>query len=169
MMHRMSTPTRTVDQEAVTLDPWVPPATAEPAAANDADAVSLLVQTRPWVRLIAVVIFIALGFVVLGTALLFMASGQLPGIGRREATMAAAMMVGIAALYVAPAIFLWRYAGSIDRLQRGGGPPALTAALSQQKSFWKYMGILLVVMLGLYGLVIAGGMMTGLLGTLLKH
>jgi hypothetical protein len=171
MMHCMSTPTRTYGQDAVTLDHWAAPATAEGSAGALPGVTAVLAETRPWVRLIAVVIFVGLGFLVLGTTVLLLMSGQLPGLGvaRGEAILLAVMLVVMSAIYVPPALFLWRYASSIGHLQQGGGQQALEAALTNQKSFWKYLGVVILVMVGLYAVAIVGGMMTGMLGALLKR
>jgi hypothetical protein len=59
-------------------------------------------------------------------------------------------MLVLSLLYLPPALFLWSYAGGIAELQRGGGQLALEKAIRSQKSFWKYVGILTCVVMGLY-------------------
>ncbi len=57
---------------------------------------------------------------------------------------------------------LWNYANSIENLMSSGTVPDLEAALNEQRSFWKYVGILAVILLSLnvvmIGIVVIGGM-----------
>jgi hypothetical protein len=84
----------------------------------------------------------------------------------RFESMAVVPVFVLLLLYIPPAVFLWQYAGRIRRLQDGGGLPALEEALTSQKSFWKYVGILAAVVLCLYAVAFLGA---GLFGTLLKR
>ena len=61
------------------------------------------------------------------------------------------------ALYIFPAVFLSRYASCITRLLQIRRSEDLEAALAAQKSFWKFIGITIVVVLCIYlaGVVIA--------------
>jgi hypothetical protein len=47
-----------------------------------------------------------------------------------------------AVIYIPGAVYLWRYAASIRRLLRVQSVAALDEAMVNQKSFWKYMAIL---------------------------
>lgn len=53
-------------------------------------------------------------------------------------------------LYVFPAIFLFRAAGGVVQVRRGQVIAGLEKTLANQKSFWKFIGIVTVVMLCLY-------------------
>ena len=147
------------------LDPYKAPQAAldappasDPSAVVPASVVHLLGQTRPWVRLIAILFFVGLGAG--GTLLLFTVS-RLSPTGFSVASVIPLLLV--AAFYVPPALFLWQYAQGIRRLQDGGGLPALEQALTSQKSFWKYAGVLVAVMLCIYAFsFLAVGMFTGL-------
>jgi hypothetical protein len=59
----------------------------------------------------------------------------------------------IGGLYLAPAFHLYKYASSIDDLLKGGGDTAMEMALGSQKSFWRFMGIVMIVVLSLYALI----------------
>lgn len=72
-------------------------------------------------------------------------------------------LYGVFALvYLFPALKLWNYANSIENLMSSGTVPDLEAALNEQRSFWKYVGILAVILLSLnvvmIGIVVIGGM-----------
>lgn len=119
--------------------------------------VELLGETRPWVKLMAVLAFIMVPLMLLAAVGVAMATGF------KNAASFLPLMIGVL-VYVPAAVFLWKYAGSIRQLQNGGGQVALEAALRSQKSFWKYLGILACVMLSIYGVVIVGAILVGLMG-----
>jgi hypothetical protein len=127
-------------------------APAGSTAPSDA-VVQLLAQTRPWVRLMAIFAFGVIGlFVVL--VVLMGVIGHRIGSGKIAAP-AFIPLLGFMLLYLPPALFLWSYAASIKRLLAGGGQTALESALRNQKSFWKYVGILSSVMMVFYGIAFA--------------
>ena len=107
--------------------------------------VNVLAQTRPWVRLTAVV---ALLLAALAEVRILLKAVEDRG---RLETNAAGYLVVIGLmmlpplLYVPAALFLKRYSASIRLVQDGGGPAALEAALAHQKSFWKYVGVMLLI------------------------
>jgi hypothetical protein len=157
MIARMTLPYDPYKPPAASLD--APPA-SDPSATVPPSVVTLLGQTRPWLKLMAILFFVLLGFGVLG--LLYMLSLT----RARFESMAVVPVFVLLLLYIPPAVFLWQYAGRIRRLQDGGGLPALEEALTSQKSFWKYVGILAAVVLCLYAVAFLGA---GLFGTLLKR
>ena len=59
-------------------------------------------------------------------------------------------------IYIYPAVKLWKYASHIGALLSSGSMLDLEAALSQQRSFWKFLGIMVIVMFVLYFLIIIG-------------
>ena len=153
------------------FDPYKAPQANLDAAPSDPDApvpgavVQLLAQTRPWVKLTSVLVFVGMGLVVLAFVFIMTALGRA---GRSDITRVATFVpFGIVlVLYIPPAVFLWQYAANIRRLQGGGGMRALEDALGSQKSFWKYVGVLAIMALVLYAIGFLG---TGLFGTLLRH
>jgi hypothetical protein len=118
-----------------------------PAAVSEL-AIELLRLTRPWVMLLSVLSF-------LGSAFMFVVGLAVVGIGLFSHTAKFEAALGlvylpIAAVYVYPAIKLWTYASAISRLLVSRGTAELEAALAQQKSFWKFLGIAVIVMFAVY-------------------
>jgi len=153
------------------FDPYKAPQASLDAPSSDPSApvppavVQLLAQTRPWVKLIAVLFFIAIGLMVIAFAFVVVVVGKTAQSGIVSATTFIPLAI-VMLLYVLPTVYLWQYAGNIRRLQAGGGMRALEEALASQKSFWKYVGVLAVVMLGFYLLAFLVG---GLSGALLRR
>ncbi|MEX1329683.1 MAG: hypothetical protein AB1Z29_23010, partial [Desulfobacterales bacterium] len=47
--------------------------------------------------------------------------------------------------YLIPSIWLYKYSSAISRFLGGGGATELGNALVYQKSFWKYVGIMVLI------------------------
>ncbi len=109
--------------------------------------------TKPWVRLISVVMFIFAGLIFLGGFLmLFMPSpAGMRGFGFGPVIGIIYFLMG--GLYLFPAYFLHQYASSIQDLLQGGGDSAMENVLGSQKSFWRFSGILTLVIIGIYALI----------------
>lgn len=145
-------------------DPYAPPAASlerglDPRLASDAvppAIVTLLAQTRPWVRLVAVVIFVLSGLFLVALPVMVFSTGDTAGSAPLALAMVPALLL-VLVIYLPPGILLWRYAARIRELVDGGGPGALENAIRSQKVFWKYVGILLVALLVIYAVAIVFG------------
>jgi hypothetical protein len=155
--------------------PTTPPLTPEPPPISStpevlpvnltANAQRYLSQTGPWVRFISIMLFIGAAFMILaGVALVLMGlagldsstspfgSGSMPG---GMAFLLGPIYVMMALLfYIVPGIFLFRYASAIKALKMTPSAPALEDALRNQKTFWRYLGIMAIVMLAIFVLAV---------------
>jgi hypothetical protein len=136
-----------------------------------AGTVQALKETRPWVKFLAVLGMIGTVLMLLGgigglAAFTFAASGS-SGLGPWGPGMVALMAVlylAMALLYIYPILKLFKYSGAITRLSQSGSVRDLEDALGQQKSFWKFIGILTLIMVVIYLvfiiLMVVGGVST---------
>jgi hypothetical protein len=67
-----------------------------------------------------------------------------------------AMYLLMALFYVYPAIKLWSYGSRIGALKNSLSLSDLNAALHEQRRFWKFTGIVVIVMMCIYMLFIVG-------------
>lgn len=117
-------------------------------------AMDMLRQTKPWARLIGVMILIAAALMI-GIALIgLIATSALGGRGGPQA-MVLLIYIPISLLYIMPGLYLNRYASRIGELMRLKRADVLESTLEAQKSFWKFVGIVTLVVIGIYILVIA--------------
>jgi len=124
-----------------------------------------LKATRPWVKFIAIVWFVGVAFmVVFGLAMITgMYTGfSMPGFPTLLGRVFGAFYIVMALVYVMPALYLYRYAKAIAGFQTASVMTSFENVLKQQKSFWKYFGIFIIVVLVLYVLFIGGFMIAGL-------
>jgi hypothetical protein len=113
-----------------------------------------LAATKPWVRFCAIIGFILAGMMVL-FGLIAMAGGVFAGMAGtsgKSGAMEGGVVIGLgvfyvllAAIYLIPAIRLWKYGSSILNLMMSGSVTDLDKAMEQHRAFWKFVGILMIV------------------------
>ena len=133
-----------------------PPGTPPPAASVSQESIRLLAATKPWVRFLSVLFFVVIGLCTLG-ALIFLTLGSLDagsssGMGLGVVELLVVIIVLIA-IYLYPAITLYRYASAIRLLVETRQVGALEQALARQKSFWKFAGIFVLILLCFYVMI----------------
>lgn len=132
------------------VEPAVSLATLTPLAQQYLD------QTRPWVRFMSVVVFVMAGFILVVGGGIFavgifgsMAARNQGDIGPLGSAIGMGLVsllyMASAVLYIAPGVFLHRYASAIRDLKANSSAAALEDTLKHQKSFWRYVGILTVI------------------------
>ena len=138
----------------------LPPTTRTGADSTSETVIELLAQTRPWV-----ILFSVLGFI--GTAIIVCAAAvqAADGMGRGDPSAAggAMGMLLVAVVYFFPSLNLARFAARIGDLRSWHRQADLEAALREQKSFWKFCGIVTSLLLVLYGFIFLGAVLLGLL------
>ncbi|MCP3943494.1 MAG: hypothetical protein GY710_18720 [Desulfobacteraceae bacterium] len=107
-------------------------------------------QTKPWVRFLSVLGFLSIVFVVIaGIANMFFLPKTIGTNSFLPSILTGLMNIVFGLLYFFPSLFLFRYASSIGRLVDGGGVKEMEKALANQKSFWKFVGIISLISIGL--------------------
>jgi hypothetical protein len=127
-------------------------------------AMSYLDQTRPWVHFMSILSFVGagmmilMGFVIVAASMLGLGAtgGSLPFRGL-AGVFTGLFYMALAFLYIAPGVFLHRYAGAIRELKTAGTANALEEALKHQKSFWRYVGIVSAVSIALVIIAMVAG------------
>jgi hypothetical protein len=138
----------------------IPPAPVEfqaslpsPALAFD-EAMEALRATKPWVRFMGVLGILGIVFLVVLALVFFALSSALEStlsVVPAAARLAIPVVyLVLAALQLPPVIFLHRFANRIAELLASRNPEDLARAMDAQKSFWRYVGILTLVMLCCY-------------------
>jgi hypothetical protein len=151
------------------------PAEPVPAAALTPLAHEYLDQTRPWVRFMSILVFSGAALMVLaGFALVVMVmTGAMAARSSSGLTAVGGIALGffylaLACLYIAPGIFLHRYAAAIRQLKTTCTSSALEDVIRHQKSFWRYVGVLSAVGLVVSVLLVVFAIIAGVLGAILS-
>jgi type II secretory pathway pseudopilin PulG len=136
-----------------------PPAMQQPVPPPSRDLLTFtmleaLRSTRPWVRFLSILGFISSGFLILiGIGFAVFGAYQLMSGSSEGAFIAPLGLLYflMALLYIFPSRYLYRYADAIrDALAAPSKTAAVERALQSQKSFWKFAGIMALLMLLLY-------------------
>jgi hypothetical protein len=109
--------------------------------------INALRSTKPWTMLLAVLGFISIGFMVLAGLGMALFSSLIPGVRGQGAVMGLVYIV-MAVLYFFPALYLVKYSSAVERFLNTGMPADMESALTYQKSFWKFVGILSLIGIG---------------------
>jgi hypothetical protein len=129
--------------------------------------------SQPWVRFISVLNFVGVGLMVLIAVGIFATSaiGSFPpmregAFGSTAGAIGGALLglfyLALAGLYVAPGLFLFRYASAINLLKTGCTAERLEDTIKHQKSFWRYVGIFSVIALVIGFVFIVAAVFIGL-------
>jgi hypothetical protein len=115
-------------------------------------------KTKGWVKFLGVMAFIGAALmVVLGVVI--MAGGAFGAafagqagaeLGPWFTAIIGLIYIVMALLYIYPGMKLWKYGKTIDRLLEDRASVTLEAALNEQRSLWKFCGIMMIIMLSLY-------------------
>jgi hypothetical protein len=139
-------------------------------------AQEFLDQTRPWVRFISIMVFVGAAFMALAGLVMIAltmagamaARGVNAPFGAIGVVAAGFFYLMMACLYIAPGVFLYRYASAIKQLKAACTASALEDVLKHQKSFWRFIGILAAVGLVILVLVLVIAIVVGVLGVMMS-
>ncbi len=121
-----------------------------------------LTATRPWVRLISVVMWIGCAMLLLFMALCVYFIATETKTNAEQVDLPVRMIAlsfgygFVAIILIYPALKLSKYASKITRLSESGTFTDLSAALAEQRLFWKFSGILTILYVTLTLLLFMG-------------
>lgn len=107
-------------------------------------------RTRPWMKFIAIVGFIACGLLVLESLFMIFGLSVAPTADQRLPHGAIVLIIllyllGAVFTYLIPSVLLMRAAQALDGIEQKGSLETLAEASERQRRFWKYCGILMIV------------------------
>lgn len=125
----------------------------------DQPVTNYLSETAKWGKFIGIMGFIGCGIMLLAGvfASTWMSSlRSVEGIGG-SATFMMALYIGLALLYFFPCLYLFNFASKMQKALRSNDQIQLTESFKNLKSCYKFMGILIIIILALYALIFIGG------------
>jgi hypothetical protein len=154
-----SAPVKRSTASAAALNPYASPtATIQgtPTGTVPLPVIAELTGTRPWVRLISILMWIAcalfllsiVGNLIIGLVTASAMAGKGGGGIGFGLLLGMMLFFGITAvLIIYPTLKLSKYASSISRLAETRSFSDLTLALTEQRRFWKFYGIITLIYL----------------------
>ena len=131
----------------------------------------------PWLRFLGIMGFIGAGFTIL-SGLFFIAFvpmvsqvwDEIPGFEMFSAVVGAVFGGGMAIFSIGggvlmffPSLFMYRFGDRIRRYLRTGADQDLEQAFKNNKSFWKFSGIICIISLAFIPLLIIGGIIVAVI------
>lgn len=124
-----------------------------------------LAEVAKWAKLLSIVGFVGLAFVVLIGVFFGSILASLPGGGSGELLAASGaysfMYIISAALYAIPLYYLFSFASSTKVALQNDDQVYLRKAFERLKSHYKFLGIMTLVVLGFYLLLFIGALLFG--------
>ncbi|MDQ1161675.1 small-conductance mechanosensitive channel [Chryseobacterium sp. SORGH_AS 447] len=130
----------------------------------NAAAKSFLGEAAKWTTYLSILGYIGIGFMVLAAIVLF-AVGSSISMG----PMAGGIWMGVfylalAAFYFIPINLLYKFSSNMKTALHSNDQASLVKAFEYLKSHYKFIGILTIVLIGIYILAVVGIVLTGMSG-----
>lgn len=133
------------------------------------EALSNLFELRKWTKFLAIMGFIFIGFMIL---LGFAINSILTSIGAVTEEMPYSptvigflyLMIGL--LYFFPILYLYKFSSWTKSALTDNNSSDLTEAFKNLKAHFRYIGILTIVMLSLYGIIFIVAVIAGIIGVM---
>ena len=166
--------------------PETPVGPEKPLVAQGSLTETMLIHLKgasPWLRFIGVLGFVGAGFMALTGLTMFVlfpfmgsAWGEIPGfdsklsgaLGAVFAGGMALLIIGGGALIFFPSLFAYRFGDKIRGYLRTGMDQELELAFKNNKSFWKFYGIICIIYLAFIPLTVVGGIIAALVSVFIK-
>ena len=159
--------------------PRVPAVQEQPLVFHGAFTETMLIylkQASPWLRFIGILGFISAGISATSgfsffaiVPLMNQFGSMIPGFDSFGYIFGAAfggsmvlLCVGAGVLVFFPSLFIYRFGEKIRSYLRTGSDQDLELALKNNKSFWKFLGVLCIVQLAFIPVILVGAVIVGL-------
>jgi uncharacterized membrane protein len=123
------------------------------------DIRAFLIETARWAYFLAIIGFIMIGFIVViaifAGSLIGMMASQIPeanGLGAIGGGFITFFYLLIAGIYIFPVLYLYRFSIKMKEALRTDNQESLSISFENLKSHYKFIGILMIVVLGFYAL-----------------
>lgn len=132
-----------------------------PELSLNKQAKSFLLETAKWSKFLAIMGFIMVGFMVIGGLFFGSIMGAVANLSGDASSLAelgpfgflGLIYVAMALLYFFPIWYLFKFATQMQMALKTDGEAQLTAAFSNLKSHYKFVGIFTIVILSIYVLM----------------
>jgi hypothetical protein len=137
----------------------------------DQSAKDFLKEAGKWAYFLGIIGFVGIAFILIiaifAGAIFSTMAGSMPGMGAYGGSFGAimgAVYFVLAAVYFFPVYYLFKFGVNTKKAFKDNDSEALTTSFGYLKSHYKFVGILMIAILVLYGLVFVFGILGALLG-----
>jgi hypothetical protein len=134
--------------------------------ALNATSISYLKEITKWTKFLSILGFVGVGLMVVLAFAMGTVFSSLGSLGDNSPMAAmgpifTVMYLAFAALYFFPVLYLYRFSKNSKEAVQNNCSDLLSTGLGYLKSHYKFVGILMVVLLSLYALILVGTMIVG--------
>lgn len=129
---------------------------------------NFLLETSKWAKFLAILGFIGSGILILvALGMIFFMSSLASSIGNAGPLEAlgggflGVIYLAMAALYVMPSLYLWRFATKMKTALMDNDQGFLSYSFENLKSCYKFLGIMMAIIVGFYAVGILIGIVAG--------
>lgn len=125
----------------------------------DQPSINYLSEAARWGRFLAIIGFIYCGFMVIFGLFFSTVMRMMPTVGDTGMSAVSNGFLGVFIIILSlvmffPALYLWNFSSKIRKAFSNNDQPLLTESLKNLKSFFKFYGIILIVVLSFYALAL---------------
>jgi len=128
----------------------------------DQPVTTYLGETAKWAKFLAIIGFVFCGIMaiiaVFAGSLMSTAFGSMGGDGGMSGIFVTLLYLVIAALYFFPCLYLFHFANKMQRALRQNDQGSLTDSFRNLKSCYKFLGILMIIVLAFYAIALIVGL-----------
>jgi hypothetical protein len=129
----------------------------EPELTLSETAIDYLTETSKWTKFLSIVGFVFTGLVVLmgvfaGSLMSFLPTGPMGNMSQGMGALFGGIYILMGLLYFFPSWYLFKFSQKLQLALATSNDEELNTAFSNQKSFYKFYGIFVIIMIGLYAL-----------------
>lgn len=128
-----------------------------------------LKETSTWAMVLAIFGFIGIGLMIIigiGLSLFFSSMNELSGLSNNspiDMSLFGIIYIAIALVYLMPIWYLYKFATDLKKAIRSDDQEMLHSSLQYQKKHYKFIGIVMIVMIVLYFVMFFVGALMGLM------
>lgn len=123
------------------------------------DIKGFLMEFAKWAKFLAIVGYIGIGLMVLGALIMLLVAMTSGGYGSGQAAGIAFVYLVMAVVYFFPIQYLHRSATGIRDAIQTNNQYSLSTGFQYLKSHYKFVGIMLIIILSLYALILVFGLL----------
>lgn len=123
---------------------------------NSAEIINYLMETSKWGKFLAIAGYVSIGILFLVAIFMMIGLSSMSNLTGTEFPMGAFGFIYIlmAALYYFPVTYLYNYSVQIKKGLKSNDITTITAGFQNLKSLFKFMAIITIVILSIYGLIL---------------
>ena len=120
------------------------------------DVIRVLGATKSWVRFIAILGFLVTALILISAIVMFVMTRSASGFSLLAPGVLGGIYLVMGVIYFVAAFKLNQYASRINDMLHQPSQVNLVAALDAQRGFWKYLGILAILVIAFYLVMMIG-------------